>query len=233
MDDRGHAVTVEGVSLVYGSGAVAVQALDRVDLAVRRGEMLALMGPSGSGKTTLLMIMGCLLRPTSGLVRLLGHSISDFDQAGMARLRLAHVGFIFQSYNLFPALSAVETLRMTLQLKGWPAERARAEAPRLLAQVGLADKLDSMPAQLSGGQKQRVAIARALAGDPEIILGDEPTAALDWRTGRGIMELLHDLARKRDRSVVVVTHDPRVAELADRIVTIADGRIAPKEEVPS
>ncbi len=229
MDDRRPALVVEGVSLVYGSGAVAVQALERVDLAVRRGEMLALMGPSGSGKTTLLMIMGCLLRPTAGSVRLLGRETSPLDQAGMARLRLAHVGFIFQSYNLFPALSAVETLRMTLRLKGWPADRAREEAPRLLAQVDLADKLHSMPAQLSGGQKQRVAIARALAGDPEIILGDEPTAALDWRTGRGIMELLRRLAHSHARSVVVVTHDPRVAELADRIVTIADGRIAPRE----
>jgi putative ABC transport system ATP-binding protein len=218
------AVQVDKVRLVYGAGATAVLALDAVDLAVRRGEMLALMGPSGSGKTTLLMVMGCLLRPTAGSVRILGQEIAGLSQAAMARLRLAHVGFVFQAYNLFPALTAVETIRLALELKGWPGDRARAEAPRLLAQVGLTDKADCVPGQLSGGQKQRVAIARALAGSPELILGDEPTAALDWGTGRGIIELMRQLTRDEACAVVVVTHDPRVAELADRVVMLEDGR---------
>lgn len=226
------AVTVEELGLVYGAGATAVRALDGVALSVRRGEMLALMGPSGSGKTTLLMVMGCLLRPTAGRVRILGRDIGGLDQAAMAAMRLAHVGFVFQSYNLFPALTAVETIRLALELKGWPAVAAGDEAARLLAEVGLADKQRSVPAQLSGGQKQRVAIARALAGAPELILGDEPTAALDWQTGQGIILLLRHLARRDRCAVVVVTHDPRVAELADRIVTIDDGRISNPERMP-
>ncbi len=226
------AVTVEELGLVYGAGATAVQALTGVALTVRRGEMLALMGPSGSGKTTLLMVMGCLLRPTAGRVRILGRDIGGLDQAAMAAMRLAHVGFVFQSYNLFPALTAVETIRLALELKGWSSATAGEEAVRLLAEVGLADKQHSIPAQLSGGQKQRVAIARALAGAPELILGDEPTAALDWQTGQGIILLLRGLARQDRCAVVVVTHDPRVAELADRIVTIDDGRICNPERMP-
>lgn len=219
------ALQLDAVSLVYGSGEAAVRAVDRVSLDIAKGEMTALMGPSGSGKTTLLMMMGCLLHPSEGRVRLLGQEVQGLDQNGMAQKRLDHIGFIYQSYNLFPALSALETVRLALDLKGWEPERARREAPRLLASVGLEDRMHNRPGQLSGGQKQRVAIARALAGEPEIILGDEPTAALDSKTGRAVVELLKDLAHREGRAVVVVTHDPRVGEVADRVVTIADGRL--------
>ncbi|HIJ63126.1 MAG TPA: ABC transporter ATP-binding protein [Rhodospirillaceae bacterium] len=219
------AIEVQDLSLVYGQGQTAVRAVDAVSMAVRRGEMLALMGPSGSGKTTLLMVMGCLLRPSAGRVALLGRDLAQLSPAAMAAQRLAHVGFVFQSYNLFPALTARETLRMTLRLKGWEAPAAEAEAVRLLDLVGLGDRLDSVPAKLSGGQKQRVAIARAVAGGPEVVLGDEPTAALDWKTGSGIVAMLRDLARQGDRAVVLVTHDPRVADLADRVIHMADGRL--------
>jgi len=220
------AIQIHRTSLIYGSGEEMVRAVDAVDLTIPRGELTALMGPSGSGKTSLLMIMGCLLRPTEGRVRMLGQEIgTGLDQNAMAKLRLAHIGFIYQSYNLFPALTALETVRLALDLKGWDKARARAEAPCLLAAVGLEDRMHHRPGQLSGGQKQRVAIARALAGDPEIILGDEPTAALDSRTGHAVMELLRELAHQQGRAVVVVTHDPRVGEMADRRVAMADGRL--------
>ncbi|HVI51063.1 MAG TPA: ABC transporter ATP-binding protein [Candidatus Sulfotelmatobacter sp.] len=224
------ALDLRKVSLVYGGGDNAVRAVDGVDIAIRKGEMTAVMGPSGSGKTSVLMMMGCLLHPTEGTIGLLGRSVCGLDQNAMARLRLAHIGFIYQSYNLFPALSALETVRLALDLKGWAQADARAEAPRLLASVGLADRMNNRPGQLSGGQKQRVAIARALAGNPEIILGDEPTAALDSHTGRAVVELLRDLARREGRAVVVVTHDSRVGEVADRVISIVDGRIQSLEE---
>jgi putative ABC transport system ATP-binding protein len=228
------AIQIEALSVTYGSGPTAVLALDQVSLTVRRGEMLALMGPSGSGKTTLLMVMGCLLRPSAGRAALLGRELGAMSQAQMAAARLAGVGFVFQSYNLFPALTALETVAMTLQLKGWTAALAQAEALRLLGLLGLSDRLHNRPGQLSGGQKQRVAIARALAGNPAVLLADEPTAALDSKTGRAIVDTLHGLARQDGRAVVVVTHDPRVGEIADRIVTIEDGRITqPVEELPA
>ena len=229
--DAQAAIRVHDLSLVYGEGQTAVRAVDGVSLAVRRGEMLALMGPSGSGKTSLLMVIGCLLRPSAGQLSILGQDIAGLSPAAMAAKRLAHIGFVFQSYNLFPALTALETLVLTLRLKDWPAAAARSEAERLLDLVGLGDKRDVVPAKLSGGQKQRVAIARAIAGSPEIILGDEPTAALDWKTGSGIVDILREMARRDGRAVVLVTHDPRVAEHADRVVHMADGRLAEAEAV--
>ncbi|OGT91101.1 MAG: ABC transporter ATP-binding protein [Gammaproteobacteria bacterium RIFOXYD12_FULL_61_37] len=214
-------VEVEGAGMVYGTGEAAVRALDGVDLAVRRGEMLALVGPSGSGKTTLLMILGCLLRPSAGEVRVDGAPVAGLAPAVLGALRLSRMGFIFQGYNLFPALTALENVQLALDLKG----RDLDEGADLLHRVGLGARLNSYPRQLSGGEKQRVAVARALAGEPGIILADEPTAALDTANGLGVVELLHELAQA-GRAVVVVTHDPRVAGLADRIVRIQDGRIA-------
>lgn len=225
------AVEMVGVSLTYGAGNSAVRALEGVDLAIAKGQLTALMGPSGSGKTSLLMIMGCLLRPTEGRVRLLGRDLAGLGQNALAAMRLTHIGFIYQSYNLFPALSARETIRLALDLKGWHATQAAAEAERLLASVGLGDRLNSRPAQLSGGQKQRVAIARALAGDPEVILGDEPTAALDGHTGHAVIQLLKDLAHRDGRAVVVVTHDPRVGDMADRVISIIDGRLKQEDGI--
>lgn len=216
------AVLVERVSLIYGRGETAVRALDEVEMRVLPGELLALMGPSGSGKTTLLMVLGGLLRPTSGEVWVRGRSLAGLSERERARLRLALMGFVFQSYNLFPALTALENVQLALELKGRPL----TEAVDLLSQVGLSARLGGFPSQLSGGEKQRVAIARALAGNPGILLADEPTAALDTKHGMTVVELLREIAHEQGRAVVMVTHDPRVTQMADRIVTIADGRIS-------
>jgi putative ABC transport system ATP-binding protein len=221
------ALVVRNVSHVFGSGETAFTALRAIDLDVRRGEILLLMGPSGSGKTTLLHILGGLLRPTSGSVTLNGQAIEHLDEEKRSALRLKHFGFILQSYNLFPVLSAMENVLVAFDLMRAPLREGRARARELLRSVGLADKLDAFPAQLSGGQKQRVAIARALAGDPQFLLADEPTAALDADTGRKAMGLFARLAHDQGRAVVIVTHDPRILPLADRIVHIEDGQIAP------
>ncbi len=215
------ALEVIGLSVVYGSGTTAVHAVNGVDLAVQPGEILALMGPSGSGKTTLLMVMGCLLHASAGTVRVEGRDIDSLNTAELARLRLARMGFIFQSYNLFPALTALENVQLALELKG----RDLAEGIELLERVGLGERLRNYPKQLSGGEKQRVAIARALAGHPAILLADEPTAALDSTNGRAVVKLLGDLAHDLGRAAVIVTHDPRVGELSDRVIHFEDGRI--------
>jgi len=219
----GAVLMAEQVSVTYGQGETAVHALEQVDLGVHAGEMLALMGPSGSGKTTLLMVLGGLLRPSSGSVRVDGQDLRPLTERERARLRLTRMGFVFQSYNLFPALTALENVQLALELKGQPLDEAEA----LLRQVGLGGRLRGYPAQLSGGEKQRVAIARALAGDPGMVLADEPTAALDSAHGQAVVQLLREIAHGQGRAVVVVTHDPRVSQLADRVVTIEDGRIRP------
>jgi putative ABC transport system ATP-binding protein len=222
MDD---AISVRNITKTYGNGRTSFRALDGVDLDVESGELVLLMGPSGSGKTTLLSIIGCILRPTSGVVRILGREVSRFSEGELPRVRLEHVGFVFQGFNLFQALTASQNVELALHLKGMSRREAGRRAAELLDQVGLASKRSAYPADLSGGQKQRVAIARALAGEPSIILADEPTAALDWKSGLALMRLLQDLAHQRERAVVLVTHDSRIVEFADRIVRIEDGRI--------
>jgi putative ABC transport system ATP-binding protein len=223
MTDR--AIEVRALTKVYSEGATEARALDNVDLDVNRGEMLLLMGPSGSGKTTLVSIMGCILRATSGSVKIAGREVARLPERALPSVRLNNIGFVFQGFNLFPALTAAENVEVALDLKGIRGSAARARSRALLEEVGLADKVNSFPADLSGGQKQRVAIARALAGDPEIILADEPTAALDKTNGLLVMDMLRDLAHKRERAVAIVTHDNRVEEYADRIVHIEDGRV--------
>jgi putative ABC transport system ATP-binding protein len=209
----------------YTEGNAGTLALRGVDLDVHTGELLMLMGPSGSGKTTLLSIMGCILTATSGSVRIAGTEVTRLREKELPAIRLQHIGFVFQGFNLFPTLSARENVELMLDLKGVSPTDAKKRAQQLLEQVGLGSKNNSFPADLSGGQKQRVAIARALAGDPGIILADEPTAALDSHTGRKVMEMLSELANKRGRAVVIVTHDSRVLDFADRIVRIEDGAI--------
>ena len=220
------AIAVRELTKTYAEGATGTLALRGVDLDVHAGEVLMLMGPSGSGKTTLLSIMGCILTATSGSVRVGGREVVGLREKELPALRLQHIGFVFQGFNLFPTLTARENVELMLDLKGVPAAAAKRRAHELLDQVGLGEKHGSFPADLSGGQKQRIAIARALAGDPEIILADEPTAALDSQTGRNVMEMMSELAHKRGRAVVIVTHDSRVLSFADRIVKIEDGAIA-------
>lgn len=200
-------------------------ALRGVDFDVHPGELVLLMGPSGSGKTTLLSIMGCLLRPSSGSVRVAGREVTLLDESQLPSIRLNHIGFVFQSFNLFPTLTAGENVELLLDLKGVSRARARERAALLLDQVGLGDRRSALPSELSGGQKQRVAIARALAGEATALLADEPTAALDSDTGRDIMQTLRTLAHQRGRAVVIVTHDQRTLEFADRTVHMEDGLI--------
>ncbi len=220
------AIAVRDVEKIYAEGATGVPALRGVDLDVHPGELVMLMGPSGSGKTTLLSIMGCILSPTSGSVRVAGKEVGSLSEKQLPAIRLEHIGFVFQGFNLFPTLTAGENVELMLDLKGVRGERAKNRSMELLEQVGLAEKYATFPSDLSGGQKQRVAIARALAGDPQIILADEPTAALDSQTGRNVMEMMTRLAHERDRAVVIVTHDLRVLSFADRTIRIEDGLIA-------
>ena len=224
------AIAVRELIKKYDEGATGTLALRGIDLDARAGELLMLVGPSGSGKTTLLSIMGCILTATSGSVQVAGKEVVGLSEKELPALRLEHIGFVFQGFNLFPTLTAAENVELMLDLKGIPAAKAKKRSHELLEQVGLAGKYGSFPADLSGGQKQRVAIARALAGDPRIILADEPTAALDSHTGRTVMEMMSDLAHKRGRAVVIVTHDSRVLPFADRIVKIEDGAIASADD---
>lgn len=219
------AITIRGVTKQYVEGSGGTLALAGVDLNVRHGEMVLLMGPSGSGKTTLLSIMGCILRPTSGQTLLEGVDVTAMAEKDLPAMRLRHIGFVFQGFNLFPTLTAGENVELSLNLKGIRGRTAKDEARRLLDLVGIGNKFDSFPADMSGGQKQRVAIARAVAGSPGSILADEPTAALDTQTGRSVLEMMATMARRENRAVVIVTHDVRLAEFADRVVRLEDGRI--------
>jgi len=221
------AIDASNLTKTFGDGAVAFQALRGVDFRVSRGEFVMLAGPSGSGKTTLLSILGCVLTATSGRVHLLGEEITALPAVRLPEFRLQTIGFIFQGHNLIASLSALENVALPLELQGHARSRAHRRAADLLARVGLRDKLSSPPGSLSGGQRQRVAIARALAGNPPIILADEPTAALDAESGLLVTELLKQLCSERGDTVVVVTHDNRIFHLADRISHIEDGSILP------
>jgi putative ABC transport system ATP-binding protein len=226
-----NAPVIEAVDTVkfLGDGAGRVQALKGVSLAVVGGELTLLMGPSGSGKTTLLSILGCMLTPCSGIVKIGGEPTTDADPEALARIRRERIGFVFQSYHLFPTLTALDNVRLALDVRGETSQRARQKSKEALAMVGLAFKMSSYPRELSGGEQQRVAIARAIVGSASVILADEPTAALDSDNGHAIMGVLAEIARDRGRGVLVVTHDPRIVPFADRIVRIEDGRIIGEE----
>ena len=219
------AIEARNVTRTFGSGPSEIKVLKGVDFQVRPGELVLLMGPSGSGKTTLISILGCILQASGGSVRIMGCETVGLPEAKLPAIRLDHLGFVFQGFNLFPALNVHQNVELALDLKGIKGQAARKLAIDLLKNVEMDHKQFEMPANLSGGQKQRVAIARALAGDPDIVLADEPTAALDSHSGKLVIELLRDLAHKRGRAVVVVTHDDRILGYADRIVRIADGQI--------
>lgn len=227
---RETAIKVQNLTKIYGAGETTVHALRSVNLEVAAGELLLLLGASGSGKTTLISIIGGILSATSGSCQIRGIETVGLPQSKLPKVRRDNIGFIFQGFNLFPALTAAENVEIAFDLKGVRGSEARKRSGELLERVELKDKLKSYPADLSGGQKQRVAIARALAGDPHIILADEPTAALDSVSGKLIMDLLQELAHERQRAVVVVTHDNRAFDYADRIVHIEDGRIREKTE---
>jgi len=215
-----------GVVKVFEEGSQRVEVLRGVSITVARGEVVALEGPSGSGKTTLLSIMGCILTPTSGEVTIAGERVDAARPDQLRDVRRRSIGFVFQQYNLFPALTALENVEYALNVKGRKGRSAREEAMSALTRVGLGDRLHFLPRDLSGGQKQRVAIARALAGSPPVILADEPTANLDTVAGTQVLELFRDLAKSESRGLVIVTHDPKVRAVADRVVGIRDGRLA-------
>ena len=220
-----YVIEARSVEKTLGRGAGEVQALRGIDLSLRRGELTLLMGPSGSGKTTLLLVLGCMLTPNSGSVTVCGTPTSNADKEALARIRREHVGFVFQSYHLFPTLTAARNVQLALDIRGEHGRQAAKKSREALAMVGLEQKADSLPGGLSGGEQQRVAIARALVANPSVVLADEPTGALDGKNGRSIMRILADTAHERERAVLVVTHDPRVVPFADRIVEIEDGLI--------
>ena len=213
-----------GITKVYEEGRQSTPVLRGVDLALEPGEIVALEGPSGSGKTTLLQILGCILTPSAGELRLEGTPIRG-TAGELAEVRRRSIGFVFQQFNLFPALTARENVQYALNLKGSRGAEARREAGSLLEAVDLGDRMDYLPRDLSGGQKQRVAIARALAAKPAVLLADEPTANLDSAVGSQILDLFRDLAKRENRALLIVTHDPKVRAVADRGLKIHDGLI--------
>jgi putative ABC transport system ATP-binding protein len=224
MSDK--VLAVDDVVKVFEEGSQRVEVLRGVSLSVKPGEVLALEGPSGSGKTTLLSIMGCILSPTSGKVTVAGREVEPHRPERLREVRRRSIGFVFQQYNLFPALTALENVEYALNVKGVRGQAAEREAARALDQVGLEDRKAFLPRDLSGGQKQRVAIARALAGSPQVLLADEPTANLDSAVGAQVLDLFRNLAKRENKALVIVTHDPKVRDVADRVVGIRDGRLA-------
>jgi len=224
------AIDARSITKVYGSGGTAVQALRGIDLQVERGEFLALIGPSGSGKSTLMAILGCLDRPSQGSYALDGEPVEGLSGQGLARIRNARIGFVFQAYNLLAKATVVRNVELPLLYAGVPRQERRRRALALLEQVGLADQAHKLPGELSGGQKQRVSIARALANRPSILLADEPTGALDSRTGAEILDLFKDL-NGQGNTVILVTHDLGIAAQAHLQVEIRDGLIATRTRI--
>jgi putative ABC transport system ATP-binding protein len=222
---RDAVIHLEKIHKTYHMGDIEVHALRGVSLDIRRGEFVAIMGPSGSGKSTMMNIIGCLDRPSKGQYFLDGGDVSTVDKAGLADIRNKHIGFVFQSFNLVPRTSAVENVELPMLYAGVASAERLRRAREALAEVGLTDRERNMPNQLSGGQQQRVALARALVNNPALILADEPTGALDSRTSVEVMEIFQRLNRERNLTVILVTHEPDIAQYANRIIQFRDGRI--------
>jgi len=224
MTETKPVIEASGLTKKYGEGAIQVVALKEVSLEVQPGEVILIMGPSGSGKTTLLSILGALLKPSSGLVKLAGINISILSENRLPDVRISKLGFVFQDFNLLSALTVRENVEVILNLAGVKGKTAKKRAEELLTNLGLRERLDFRPDQISGGEKQRVAIARALANQPDVLLCDEPTANLDSKIGHDIIRMLRKIAKEQGKSVVIVSHDTRIKEHADRILWLEDGR---------
>ena len=225
MSQNGTAVSLRGVTKAYGAGTSRVQALRGVDLDVRLGELLMLVGPSGCGKTTLISVVAAILDHDEGEITVFDRDLKSMSPGEKTRFRGANIGFVFQAYNLIPTITVTENVAIPLLILGSRRADALARAGEVLGTVGLGDKLEALPAALSGGQQQRVAIARALVNNPRLIVCDEPTSALDHDTGRLVMEVLRKNALSEDRALIIVTHDNRIFNFADRIARMDDGRI--------
>jgi len=220
------ALQTRDLTKVYGEGETAVRALDGVSLGVERGDMVAIMGPSGSGKSTLLHLLGALDTPTSGEILLAGRRYDGLGEGELTRLRRERIGFVFQFFNLLPALSAEENVLLPALIAGRRDDAIRERAGELLGRVGLTDRAQHLPPELSGGEQQRVSIARALLTEPEIVLADEPTGNLDTRSSTGVLDLLRELNEAEGQTLVIVTHDPAAASTARRVVFLRDGKVA-------
>jgi putative ABC transport system ATP-binding protein len=224
------AISLRGLTKVFGSGETEVRALDAVDLEIGRGEMAAIMGPSGSGKSTLLHLIGALETPTSGTITLAGRHFEGLDDKQLTLLRREEIGFVFQFFNLLPALTAEENVLLPALIAGRRDREIRGRARALIERVGLAERAHHLPSELSGGEQQRVSIARALVMEPKLVLADEPTGNLDSRSEAQVLELLSELNRSEGHTIVIVTHDPSAAAIAARVVFLRDGRIAGEVE---
>lgn len=216
------------ISKTYGTGETAVKAVQAVTLEVRRSEIILLMGPSGSGKTTLMTIIGGLLRPSQGTVLIGRQDIWNLNQSKLSQFRLNTIGFIFQDFNLLEDLTVLENIAIVMNLKGRKDADVKQKSEKLLADLGLGERLNHLPGNLSGGEKQRVAIARAIINEPDVILADEPTANLDSKTGHQIMDILHELAKSTNKSLIIASHDWRIRDIADRTLWMEDGQIVDK-----
>jgi len=218
-------IRLEGVTKTYSADGVPVTALHLTDLMVQEGEFTCIAGPSGSGKTTLLNLIGGIDNPTQGTITIAGQKITGLGRSKAAALRLSRMGFIFQAHNLIPVLTAYENVEYLLLIKGLAASERRQRVSAALAGVGLSDKMDKRPNQLSGGEQQRVAVARAIVGSPAIVLADEPTASLDSATGEDLINLLHDLGEREGTTFIFSSHDPKIIDRADRVITLHDGSV--------
>jgi len=223
-------IRTEGLTKVYNPDQVPVHALNGVDLIIEKGEFTAIVGPSGSGKTTLLNIIGGLDEPTEGKAFIRGTDISTLSDRELINFRLNHIGFVFQSFNLIPVLTALENVSFIMQMQGRPAKECREKSIELLEEVGLKDKINKRPSELSGGQQQRVAVARALASKPDFVLADEPTANLDSVSTAELLDMMAELNEVEDMTFIFSTHDQRVIDRARRVITLVDGKIDSDEE---